>query len=115
EALRLAENTMNNTDLRIQSGKSVTPYFFMASLLWPALQRQQELYIQQGMAPSQALQQAADKILHQQIKSIAIPKRFTIPMRELWLLQPRLLKTTSKKTTDILSLPRFRAAYDFLA
>lgn len=114
-ALRLAENTMLNTDKRINEGKSVTPYFFMASLLWPAIVKQQAEFQKQGLHSNEALQQAADLVLSRQVKSLSIPKRLTIPMRELWLMQPRLLKTSGKRTLDLLSHARFRAAYDFLA
>ena len=113
-ALCMAENTMANTDARINSGKSVTPYFFLASLLWPALVREQQMLIEQGMAPNLALQKAADKALNAQIKTVAIPKRFTIPMREIWEMQPRLAKLKSFKVLELLAHPRFRAAYDFL-
>lgn len=114
-ALRLAENTMLNTDKRINEGKSVTPYFFMASLLWPGIVKQQAEFEKQGMHSNEALQQAADLALSRQVKTLSIPKRLTIPMRELWLMQPRLLKTSGKRTLDLLGHPRFRAAYDFLA
>lgn len=114
KALLMAENTMRNTDARINAGKSVTPYFFMASLLWPALVREQKAFEKQGLPPHPALQKAADKVLAEQMKFIAIPKRLSIPMREIWELQPRLAKTQSKKVVELLSHPRFRAAYDFV-
>ncbi|MFY9178568.1 MAG: polynucleotide adenylyltransferase PcnB [Venatoribacter sp.] len=114
QALVMAENTMRNTDERINSGKSVTPYFFLASLLWHSVQHKQQERINHGMPPMQALQRAADEALLSQIKSTAIPKRFSIPMREIWELQPRLAKTKSKKVLELLAHPRFRAAYDFL-
>lgn len=113
-ALLIAENTMRNTDKRIASGRSVTPYFFISALLWPALKQQQQKLIGQGLPPAQALQLASDQVISAQIKNIAIPKRFTIPMREVWQLQPRLNKTQGKRTLDLLAHPRFRAAYDFL-
>lgn len=114
EALLIAENTMRNTDVRIASGRSVTPYFFMSALLWPALKQQQQKLESQGMPTNQALQTAADKVISAQLHSITIPKRFTIPMREVWQLQPRLNKTQGKRSLELLAHPRFRAAYDFL-
>ena len=60
------------------------------------------------------MQQAADRALAHQIRTTAIPKRLSIPMREIWELQLRLLKTRSRRTKELLSHPRFRAAYDFL-
>lgn len=114
EALLIAENTMRNTDARIAAGKSVTPYFFISALLWPALKQQQAILEAQGLAANQAMQVAADKVISSQLTSIAIPKRFTIPMREVWQLQARLNRTQGKRTLDLLAHARFRAAYDFL-
>jgi len=67
-----------------------------------------------GMAPHPALQKAADRVLSQQLQSTAIPKRFSIPMREIWEMQMRLAKTQSRRAKELLTHPRFRAAYDFL-
>lgn len=115
-ALVLAENTMRNTDARITDGKSVTPYFFIGALLWPAVLKQQAELEKAQLHPNSALQQAIDWVIERQIKSIAIPKRFTIPMREVWLLQNRLLNLNNhKKNLEVLTHPRFRAAFDFLA
>ena len=113
-AVSLIENTMRNTDARIQSGKSVTPYFFLAALLWPQLNKVRQRYEDDGMAPHPALQKAADKVLRDQVKATAIPKRFSIPMREIWELQLRLPKIRSRKAPELTQHPRFRAAYDFL-
>ena len=113
-ALALAENTMRNTDARIRADKSVTPYFFLAALLWPALIRMTREFEKTGLPPHPAMQKAADRLLHQQCQHLAIPKRFSIPMREIWEMQLRLPRTQSRKSLELLSLPRFRAAYDFL-
>lgn len=113
-AVSLIENTMRNTDARIQSGKSVTPYFFLAALLWPQLNKVRQKYEDDGMAPHPAVQKAADKVLQEQVKATAIPKRFSIPMREIWEMQLRLPKTRSRKAAELTQHPRFRAAYDFL-
>ena len=43
-----------------------------------------------------------------------MPKRFSFPMREIWLLQPRLERRRGKAPYRLLEHPRFRAAYDFL-
>lgn len=113
-AATLVDNTMLNTDARIQAGKSVTPYFFLAALLWPQVCRLQQEFEDEGLPPHPALQKAADRALAQQIKSTAIPKRFSIPMREIWELQLRLPKIRSRKAPELTQHPRFRAAYDFL-
>lgn len=113
-ALAMVENTMRNTDTRIRAGKSVTPYFFMASLMWPPLLRVKDEFEAAGLATHPAMQKAADRVMSQQLQSTAIPKRLAIPMREIWELQLRLAKTNSRKVTELLTHPRFRAAYDFV-
>lgn len=113
-ALELALNTMRNTDKRLQVGKSVTPYFFLAALLWPAVLRTQREYENSGLPPHPAMQKAADRVIAQQCKHTSIPRRFSMPMREIWELQLRLPKIRSRRCKELLAHPRFRAAYDFL-
>ena len=62
-AALLVEQAMINTDKRIQAGKSVTPYFFFAALLWPSVQRIQKEFLDQGLPPQPALHQAADRVI----------------------------------------------------
>ena len=45
---------------------------------------------------------------------VAIPKRFTLPLRELVGLQPRFERREGRRALRLLNHPRFRAAYDFL-
>ena len=113
-ALALARNTMKNTDLRIQAGKSVTPYFFLSALLWPAVLRMQHNLEAKGMNSHPALHKAIDSVMAYQCQCTAIPKRFTLSMQEVWELQLRLPRIQSRKCRDLLAHPRFRAAYDFL-
>ncbi len=113
-AARFVEQTMINTDTRIQSGKSVTPYYFFAALLWPSLQRVQAEFLEQGLPPQPALHKAANRVIEQQLKRTSIPKRFTIPMKEIWDMQARLEKKKGKKAGEAAESNRFRAAYDFV-
>ena len=50
----------------------------------------------------------------QQQLHTALPKRFSIPMREIWELQYRLNKRHGKRAQSTYHNRRFRAAYDFL-
>ena len=45
---------------------------------------------------------------------VAIPKRFTLPMREIVALQPRFERREGRRALRLLDHPRFRAAYDFM-
>jgi len=104
-----------NTDVRIGEGKPVTPAFLFAVLLWePVRHRAERFQAEEGMPPSVAMQQAASEVLGNQIRHIALPKRFSIPMREIWSLQPRFERLKGKAPARLAGHPRFRAAYDFL-
>lgn len=103
-----------NTDTRIRQEKSITPAFLFAALLWPEFNRQKDKLIAQGIPSAPAFQKAAQITLANQVKYTAIPKRFTLPIKEIWDLQWRLLKRTPQKAYSIIEQPRFRAGYDFL-
>ena len=66
------------------------------------------------MSESQSLALAAYEIVAQQQRRISIPKRFTVPMREMLSLQPRFDSRRGKRAMKLLDHRRFRAAYDFL-
>lgn len=103
-----------NTDARIHNNLRVTPAFIFAVILWPAVVARQARLMADGVPPMPALQQASQWVLHRQVQRIAIPRRFTIPIREIWELQPRLPRRSGQQAFRILGHPRFRAAYDFL-
>lgn len=111
----LVKQALINTDIRIQQGKSITPAFLYSALLWPALQQHNQALIEQGLHPMEAMREASSITIREQVGFTAIPKRFQIPMREIWDMQHRFLKNTSKRADKLLTHPRFRAAYDFLA
>jgi poly(A) polymerase len=105
---------LDNSDKRISEGKSVTPYFFLSAFLWESVQAVAKKNIEQGQEESIAYQNAASTVISKQVKSLTIPKRVTQSMREVWLLQLRFDRRVGVKPFKLLSLPRFRAAYDFL-
>ena len=113
-ALPLIEAAMRSTDERIAAEKPVTPAFILAALLWPPTIQLKQQIEDSGEAPLAALQEAAQTIVSEQIHHIAIPRRFTMPMKEIWEFQLRLLKRRGKQVKSQVSHRRFRAAYDFL-
>ena len=103
-----------NTDTRIAEDRPVTPAFLFAALLWPAYQRTLAKLLADGIEDVVAQQRAADRVTFHQAERIALPRRFSTPMQEIWALQPRFLQRQKKRVFRLLSHPRFRAAYDFL-
>ena len=105
---------LKNTDDRIRAGKSITPAFLFAALLWPDFLEKRASLVDQGMPDAPATQKAAQIAIMDQVKYTAIPKRFTLPIKEIWDLQWRLTKRTPQKALAILEQSRFRAGYDFM-
>lgn len=110
----LISEALKNTDLRVKQGKPVTPAFLFAALLWPALTTRVLRLQSQGTPPITAMNDAAQQLIFEQCQRIAIPKRFTIPIREIWDMQERLPRRSGKRADLLLDNPRFRAGYDFL-
>lgn len=105
---------LRNTDTRLAQGKPVTPAFLFAVLLWGPLQQQWQKVIDSGLHPTPALQKAIQKTTSAQSEYTTIPKRFGLPMKEMWELQNRLPNRTFKRCQSLVHHPRFRAAYDLL-
>ncbi|MDA8361075.1 MAG: polynucleotide adenylyltransferase PcnB [Gammaproteobacteria bacterium] len=103
-----------STDQRIAEGKAVTPAFLFAALLWDPVHEGATRLIADGAAPAEAWQRAAEETLQAQLKIIAVPKRFSVPMREIWSLQSRFERRGGRQAFRFLESKRFRAAYDFL-
>ncbi|MHB8115538.1 MAG: polynucleotide adenylyltransferase PcnB [Acidithiobacillus ferrivorans] len=114
-ARALLQGALGGTDTRVRDGKSVTPAFLFAALLWPALQEQSHLLEQQGKPATVALQQAASDVLQECVGRVSVPRRFALPMREIWDLQARFMRRGGRRPHALLAHPRFRAAFDFLS
>ena len=112
--IALIEQGLSNTDARVSVGKPVTPAFLYAVFLWAPVRAWADDLIAEGHSPYSATQMAAGYVLEQQVRHIAIPKRFSTQMREIWSLQTRFPGTKGKRPHRLASHPRFRAAYDFL-
>ena len=110
----MVQLALRNTDIRIAEDRHVTPYFLLAVLLWGPLQRLWQGYCANGMASAPALQKAIQQVIHEQSRHISIPKRYSMPMREIWDLQVRLHNRKGRRAEALLEHKRFRAAYDFL-
>jgi poly(A) polymerase len=115
EALRaLVEQGLANTDERVAEGKSVTPAFLFAVLLWGEVRDLAHHQIARGKDANEAWARAAMQVVAEQCQRVAIPRRFTSTMEEIWSLQPRFEQIQRKKVLRLLAHPRFRAAFDFL-
>jgi poly(A) polymerase len=103
-----------NTDERIRQGKSVSPGFLFASLLWHQVLEKWEAYRAAGEYPIPALHLAADDVLDGQTEKLALQRRIATDMRDIWAMQPRFERRIGKSPYKLLEHPRMRAGYDFL-
>lgn len=113
--LAFVRAALRNTDRRVHSNQSVTPMFLIGVFLWkPIVKLAEQHRSREKMSESQSLSLAAYELSSQQQRRIAIPRRFTVPMREMLALQPRFAQTRGKRALNLLQHRRFRAAYDFM-
>ncbi len=113
--LEFVRAALQNSDKRVADGKSVTPMFLLGVFMWLPVRKLAEIRrAEEKMSESQSLNLASYEIVAQQQRRISIPKRFTVPMREMLSLQPRFTTVRGKRAMNLLEHRRFRAAYDFM-
>ena len=100
-----------NTDNRVHEGKSVTPGFLLAAILWPKLI---EIATVENSISTRRFFPNMDKILRDQQILTAVPRRFYTYIKDIWSLQLRLQSRIKNQPFKVLQHPRFRAAYDLL-
>ncbi len=111
---RMLVEGLRSTDARVAADEPVSPAFLFAVLLWPAYCRELMVLQAQGVSAVEAQRRAADRVTVHQLSSIALPRRFSLPMQEIWLMQSRFSLRQRKRVMRTLAHPRFRAAWDFL-
>lgn len=105
---------LKNTDTRVLAEKPVSPGFLFATLLWHEVLVAWQRYQKQGNRPIPALHMAMTEVSDIQAEKLAIHKRYSTTMKEIWGLQPRFEMRVGKRPFGLLEHPRYRAAYDFL-
>jgi len=111
---RFVTLALEQTDSRVRSGKSVSPAFLFAALLWHEVLAAWKKAQQRGLKPIPALYEAMDAVLDIQTDKLAIPRRLTAVMKEIWALQPRFEQRSGRRPFGLLAHQRFRAGFDFL-
>lgn len=111
---RLVQLALRNTDRRIAEDQSVTPAFLFAALLWPVLRNRLGHSLGTRQPAIQELHELASQVIGDQLEYTAIPKRFSLAIKEIWELQLRLQRRNKRSAVSAFQHPRFRAAYDFL-
>ena len=103
-----------NTDQRIQIGKTINPAFFYAVMLWEAFLQRVDEQLQRGLPPAEARVQAGLDVLKRQAARTVIPRFAETFIREVWEMQWRLLQPKPQQIEALATHARFRAGFDFL-
>ena len=103
--------SFKNTDKRYKDGKSITPGFLLAAILWPKLI--ERCSFDKGINVRKFFR-SMDSIIAEQQRITAIPRKFTSYIKDIWYLQLKLNDRLKNNPNKIIKHPRFRAGYDFL-
>ena len=112
---RFVTLALAQTDERVLSEKPVSPAFLFAALLWHEALAAWKTRQAKGERPIPALEAAMDKVLDAQCEKLALTRKLTATMREVWAMQPRFEQRGGQRPVRLLEAPRFRMGYDFLA
>jgi poly(A) polymerase len=105
---------LKNTDARVLADKPVTPTFLFALLLYGPIAGLIEAAPPERWHELGTILDACDRATREAQSRVAIPKRFSLGVREMFALQPRLEHPRGRRALRALEHPRFRAAYDLL-
>lgn len=105
---------LENTDARVAADKAVTPTFVFALLLYGPIAGIIEATAPERWHELATILDACDQATREAQTRIAIPRRFSLGVREMFALQPRLEHPRGRRALRVLEHPRFRAAYDLL-
>jgi poly(A) polymerase len=111
---RFVNLALEQTDERVRAGKTVSPAFLFAALLWHEVLAAWKAGRDNGVSTILALHRAMDSVLDLQTEKLNIPRRYTAIMKEVWALQPRFEQRSGKRPFSLLAQERFRAGYDFM-
>lgn len=111
---KLLVQGLDNTDARVRADKPVTPTFLFALLLYGPIAAIIESAPPERWHELSTILDACDRAAREVQSRISLPKRFSLGMREMFALQPRLEHPRGRRALRALEHPRFRAAYDLL-
>lgn len=112
---RFVTLALAQTDERVLAGRPVSPAFLFAALLWHEVLAAWKAREARGESSIAALEHAMDEVLETQAEKLAITRKLTATMREVWGMQPRFETRSGTRPYRVLEAARFRMAYDFLA
>jgi len=112
---RFVTLALAQTEAPVLAERPVSPAFLFAALLWHEVLAAWKARQARGERALPALEGAMDEVLDTQCAKLAITRKLTATMREVWAMQPRFEQRSGSRAFRLLEAPRFRMAYDFLA
>lgn len=106
---------LNSTDERIADKLPVNPAFLFAALLWyPLREKMEQLKNEGGFNSYDAMMLAANDVLAESCNAIALHRRHTSVIRDIWALQFQMMKRSGNRPQQTLEHVKFRAGFDLL-
>jgi len=112
--LEFLRRALRNTDQRAREGKSLSPAFAYAVMMWPDVCQIMKARGSHRLERQDALIVCGEKALEHQAETIQIPHRHAQMIREIWRRQAQLEAGPRRHPERVISRGYFRAAYDFL-
>ncbi len=114
-AERMIVKALTSTDERIKDKLPVNPAFLFAALFWyPLREKIEQLKNEGGLNNHDAMMLAANDILDESCKAVALHRRHTGVIREIWALQFQMTRRSGKRPLQTLEAQKFRAGFDLL-
>lgn len=115
DAEKMIAKALNSTDERIRDHLRVNPAFLFAALFWyPLREKIDELKNEGGLNNHDAMMLAGNDILSESCKTVALHRRHTSVIRDIWSLQFQMTKRAGKRPFQTLEHIKFRAGFDLL-
>lgn len=110
----LVLSALANTDKRLTAGKPVIAAFLFAVFLWRAVYRRVFDKAANKLPSLMQLQAAGSQVLALELQRVAIPRRVSTVVLDIWEMQLRLEARRPRTVSRVLEHKRFRAGYDIL-
>lgn len=111
---KLVERGLANTDERVRADRPVTPTFLFAVLLYGPIGVAIESAPRERWNDTGTILDAVDAAVRAIQGRVSLPRRFSLGVRDMFAMQPRLEQPRGRRALRLLENPRFRAAFDLL-
>ncbi|MBN6060109.1 polynucleotide adenylyltransferase PcnB [Aggregatibacter actinomycetemcomitans] len=114
-AEKMILRALTSTDERVTDKLPINPAFLFAAFFWyPLRERVEMLKNEGGLNNYDAYALASNDLLDVLCNALAIPRRHTAVIRDIWSLQLQFLKRTPKSVQRVMEQSKFRAGFDLL-